>query len=324
MTDQTPVPALDPRLTGAGLDPAQPERGPLGQDSPDGAVGPGRLRGYGSFATVFFENKLAIAGVVIVVFMFAFCFLGPLFYHTDQVHTNLNQVTLPPGAGHPLGTDSVGYDELGRLMVGGQTSLTVGLSAAIIATVIGSLWGAISGYAGGLVDSVMMRTVDVLLSIPTLFLLLFMATIFQPTRLVLIIIIAAVSWLVTSRLIRGETLSLKVREYVQAAKVMGASGRYSMFRHVLPNAVGTIAVNVTFQVADAILLLAAMSYLGLGVPAPSTDWGGMLSDGVNYSFSGYWWLIYPPGLAIVLTVVAFNFIGDALRDSLESRLQQTK
>ena len=211
---------------------------------------------------MFFENKLAIAGVVIVVFMFAFCFLGPLFYHTDQVHTNLNQVTLPPGAGHPLGTDSVGYDELGRLMVGGQTSLTVGLSAAIIATVIGSLWGAISGYAGGLVDSLMMRTVDVLLSIPTLFLLLFMATIFQPTRLVLIIIIAAVSWLVTSRLIRGETLSLKVREYVQAAKVMGASGRYSMFRHVLPNAVGTIAVNVTFQVADAILLLAAMSYLG--------------------------------------------------------------
>ena len=321
MTDQTPVPALDPRLPGAGLDPAQPERGPSG---PDGAVGPGRLRGYGSFAAVFFENKLAIAGVVIVVFMFAFCFLGPLFYHTDQVHTNLNQVTLPPGPGHPLGTDSVGYDELGRLMVGGQTSLTVGLSAAIIATVIGSLWGAISGYAGGLVDSVMMRTVDVLLSIPTLFLLLFMATIFQPTRLVLIIIIAGVSWLVTSRLIRGETLSLKVREYVQAAKVMGASGRYTMSRHVLPNAIGTIAVNVTFQVADAILLLAAMSYLGLGVPAPSTDWGGMLSDGVNYSFSGYWWLIYPPGLAIVLTVVAFNFIGDALRDSLEARLQQTK
>ena len=148
MTDQTPVPALDPRLPGAGLDPAQPERGPLGQGSPDGAVGPGRLRGYGSFAAVFFENKLAIAGVVIVVFMFAFCFLGPLFYHTDQVHTNLNQVTLPPGAGHPLGTDSVGYDELGRLMVGGQTSLTVGLSAAIIATVIGSLWGAISGLCG--------------------------------------------------------------------------------------------------------------------------------------------------------------------------------
>ncbi len=114
--------------------------------------------------------------------MFAFCFLGPLFYHTDQVHTNLNKVTLPPGAGHPLGTDDTGYDELGRLMAGGQTSLIVGLAAAIIATFFGGLWGAVSGYAGGVVDSVMMRVVDVILSIPTLFLLLFMAAIFRPTR----------------------------------------------------------------------------------------------------------------------------------------------
>jgi peptide/nickel transport system permease protein len=293
--------------------------GPAPDDAP-----PGRLRGVSAVASVFFENKLAIIGLLVVVIMFAFCFLGPVFYHTDQVHTSLSQVTRPPGSGHPLGTDSVGYDELGRLMVGGQTSLTVGLAAAIIATFIGGLWGAVSGYAGGVVDSIMMRCVDVLLSIPTLFLLLFMATIFRPSRLMLTIIIAAVSWLVTSRLIRGETLSLRMREYVQAARVMGGSGPYNMFRHVLPNAIGTVAVNVTFQVADAILLLAAMSYLGLGVPAPGTDWGGMLSDGVNYSFSGYWWLIYPPGLAIVVTVVAFNFIGDALRDSLESRLQQTK
>jgi peptide/nickel transport system permease protein len=309
--------------------PAVPELTPVlpRGDREAGAAGdapPGRLRGLASVLSVFLENKLAIVGVVVVVVMFAFCFLGPLVYHTDQVHTNLGLVTRPPGTGHPLGTDSVGYDELGRLMVGGQTSLTVGLAAAIIATFIGGLWGAISGYAGGIVDSVMMRCVDVLLSIPTLFLLLFMASIFRPSRLMLTIIIAAVSWLVTSRLIRGETLSLRVREYVQAARVMGGSGRYNMFRHVLPNAIGTIAVNVTFQVADAILLLAAMSYLGLGVPAPGTDWGGMLSDGVNYSFSGYWWLIYPPGVAIVLTVVAFNFIGDALRDSLESRLQQTR
>jgi len=209
-------------------------------------------------------------------------------------------------------------------MVGGQTSLTVGLSAAIIATLMGCLWGAVSGYVGGFTDSLMMRCVDVLLSIPTLFLLLFMASIFNPSRLVLILIIASVSWLITSRLVRSETLSLRVRDYVQMAKVMGGSARYNMFRHVLPNSIGTIAVNVTFQVADAILLLAAMSYLGLGVPAPATDWGGMLSDGVNYSFSGYWWLIYPPGLAIVLTVVALNFIGDALRDSLESRLQRTR
>jgi peptide/nickel transport system permease protein len=256
--------------------------------SATGADEAGGVRRFASVAAVFFENKLAIIGLVVVVVMFAFCFLGPLFYHTDHVHTNLNRVTLPPGTGHPLGTDDTGYDELGRLMIGGQTSLTVGLAAAIIATFFGGLWGAVSGYAGGFVDSVMMRVVDVILSIPTLFLLLFMAAIFRPTRPMLIILIAAVSWLITSRLVRSETLTLKVREYVQAARVMGGSSRYNLFRHVMPNAIGTIAVNVTFQVADAILLLAAMSYLGLGVPPPQTDWGGMLSQGVDYIFAGYW------------------------------------
>ncbi len=174
MTDRPPVPDLSPAPPPGHLTAADP--------APDGARD-GRLRGFGSVAAVFGENKLAIIGLAVVLVVFAFCFLGPVFYHTDQVHTNLGQVTRPPGSGHPLGTDSVGYDELGRLMAGGQTSLTVGLSAAIIATFIGGLWGAVSGYIGGIVDSVMMRCVDVLLSIPTLFLLLFMASIFRPSRL---------------------------------------------------------------------------------------------------------------------------------------------
>ncbi|GII31776.1 ABC transporter permease [Planotetraspora mira] len=273
---------------------------------------------------VFVQNRLAVLGLVLVVLIVLFCFVGPLVYHTDQVHTNLDQVTLPPGAGHPVGTDSVGYDELGRLMAGGQTSLEVGLAAALIATLFGSVYGAIAGYVGGVVDGLMMRVTDILLSIPTLFFLLLMATIFRPSKPVLIIVIAVVSWLIPARLIRGETLTLKIREYVQAARGMGAGGPYNLFQHVLPNAIGTIAVNVTFQIADAILAVAAMSYLGLGVPPPAADWGGMLSDGVNYSYSGYWWLIYPPGLAIVLTVVAFNFIGDAVRDSFESRLRTVR
>ncbi|MEW9528457.1 ABC transporter permease [Microbispora sp. NPDC049125] len=273
---------------------------------------------------VFVQNRLAVVGLALVVLIVVFSFAGPLVYHTDQVHTNLDQVTMAPGSGHPLGTDSVGYDELGRLMVGGQTSLEVGLAAAVIATLFGSVWGAIAGYAGGLLDGLMMRVTDVLLSIPTLFFLLLMATIFRPSKPVLIIVIAMVSWLIPARLIRGETLTLKVREYVQAARGMGGGGLYNLFQHVLPNAIGTIAVNVTFQIADAILAIAAMSYLGLGVPPPEADWGGMLSDGVNYSYSGYWWLIYPPGVAIVLTVVAFNFIGDAVRDSFESRLRTVR
>jgi peptide/nickel transport system permease protein len=293
---------------------AAPEAGPI----PDDIATRSRLR---AVLRTFAANRLALVGIAVVVLMFGFCFLGPVFYHTDQIHTNLSQVTLPPGAGHPLGTDSVGYDELGRLMVGGRTSLTVGLAAAIVATLVGALWGALSGYVGGFADAVLMRIVDVFLSIPTLFLLLFMASVFQPSKTQLILVIAGVSWLVTSRLVRGEVLTLKVREYVSASGLMGGSHAYRLFRHVLPNAIGTLAVNVTFQVADSILLLASMSYLGLGIQPPDTDWGGMLSDGVNYSYSGYWWLIYPAGAAIVITVIAFNFIGDALRDALESRLR---
>jgi peptide/nickel transport system permease protein len=271
---------------------------------------------------VFLENRLAVAGLAIVVFMFLFCFVGPLVYHTDQINTDIANLTLPPGSGHPLGTDNVGYDVLGRLMVGGQTSLEIGIIAAVIATTFGVLWGAIAGFVGGWVDQAMMRVVDSLLAIPTLFLLLVLAAIYIPTLPMMIFIVALVAWLVPARLIRGETLSLRSREYVDAVRVMGGSDLRIVLRHIIPNTIGTIMVNATFQVADAILLIAALSFLGLGVPPPATNWGAMLSDGVSYTYAGYWWLIYPAGLAIVITVVAFNLIGDALRDAFEVRLQK--
>ena len=271
---------------------------------------------------VFIENKLAIVGVVILVLMVLFCYLGPFLYHTDQIHTNLSIENQAPGSGHPLGTDSNGYDVLGRLMVAGRVSLEVGLAAAVLATVVGTLWGAIAGYLGGAVDAVMMRLVDAMLAIPTLFLALVVVSMFPATELELIIVIALTSWLTTSRLIRGEALSLRVRDYVQAMKVMGGGGTRAVLRHIAPNAIGTIIVSATFQVADAILLVVALSYLGLGVQPPKTDWGGMLSNGVQYTYDGYWWLIYPAGIAIVLVVIAINFIGDALRDSFEVRLQR--
>jgi peptide/nickel transport system permease protein len=168
----------------------------------------------------------------------------------------------------------------------------------------------------------MMRFVDTVLSIPILFLLIVLAVIFHPSVSLLIFVIAAVSWLVPARLVRGETLSLRVREYVQAVRVMGGSRTRIVLRHIVPNAIGTIIVNATFQVADAIILLASLGFLGLGIQLPQTDWGSMLSNGVNFAIAGYWWEIYPAGLAIVLVVVAFNFVGDALRDSLEVRLQR--
>jgi peptide/nickel transport system permease protein len=270
----------------------------------------------------FMRNRLGVVGVAIVLTMAGFCFIGPLLYHTDQVHTNLNAVHLPPGAGHPLGTDAVGYDELGRLMVGGQSSLEVGVAAALIATAFGALWGAVAGFAGRWTDSIMMRVVDALLSVPPLLLLLFLATIHTPSVPLLIFVVSLVSWLIPSRLIRGEVLVLRERDFVRSARLVGASRRRIVFRHLIPNSIGTVVVNGSFQVADAILLVASLSYLGLGLPPPAADWGGMLSDGINYLYSGYWWLVYPPGVAIVVTVVGFNFIGDALREALEVRLRQ--
>jgi peptide/nickel transport system permease protein len=271
---------------------------------------------------VFLQNRLATVGVLIVVAMLLFCFVGPVLYHTNQVTTNITIADQPPSSAHLLGTDPVGYDVLGRLMKGGQSSLIVGFAVAVIGTLFGTLWGAVSGFLGGWVDAVMMRVVDALLAIPGLVLLLILSAIFRPTVLLLIVILSFLSWLVPARLVRAETLSLRTREYVDEVTIMGGRPRRIVFRHIVPNTIGTIVVNGTFQIADAILIVATLSFFGLGLPPPAATWGGILSDGLNYIYDGYWWLVYPAGLAIVITVVAFNFIGDALRDALDVRLQE--
>ncbi len=271
---------------------------------------------------VFLQNRLATLGLVVIVFMVLFCFVGPLIYHTQQIYNNPNIATEAPSLAHPLGTDEVGYDVLGRLMVSGQSSLEIGFAAALIAVTLGVLWGAVAGLAGGLVDAVMMRIVDTLLAFPFLFALILLGAIFSTSIPELIIVIGLVAWLVPARLVRAETLTLRVRDYVQAVAVMGGSTRRVLVRHIIPNTVGTIVVNATFQIADAIIFVSTLSYLGIGVPPPATNWGGELASGLTYIADGYWWLIYPPGLAIVVTVVAFNFVGDALRAALEVRLQR--
>ncbi|MEU9095430.1 ABC transporter permease [Streptomyces sp. NPDC048428] len=267
----------------------------------------------------FRRNRLAVVGLCVVAVFFLFCFAGPLVYSTDQTHTMLQQVNLAPSGSHWLGTDAVGHDVLGRLMYGGKVSLIVGLAAGVLATVIGILWGAVAGYAGGWVDAVMMRVVDAGIAIPALFILLVVSAITTPDLTGLIVILGFVSWLVPSRLIRAETLSLKNRDYVLTLRAIGGTHSRAIIRHILPNSVSTIIVAATFQIADAILLVAYVSYLGLGVQPPATDWGGMLSAGLTAAYSGYWWLIIPPGLAIILVVWAFNAIGDGLRDAFDVR-----
>jgi peptide/nickel transport system permease protein len=276
----------------------------------------------------FTKNKLAIAGIAIVVAIVLFCFVGPLFYHTNQVVTNIIESNDPPSGSHLLGTDNNGYDILGRLMEGGQISIEIGLAVAVIATFLGVVWGAISGYFGRAVDAVMMRIVDIFLAIPVVFLFIFISTVLPTNttpleyRLLLIAVLAGLSWLAPARLVRGETLTLRTREYVSAVRVMGGKSRRVVFRHIIPNAIGTIIVNATFQVADAILVLAVLQYLGFALPPPTPTWGGMLSQGSSFLSDGYWWEVYPALVMIILIVVAFNFIGDALRDSFEVRLQE--
>lgn len=281
----------------------------------------GRSGGWREAVTDFAQNKMGVAGLATIVLMLLFSFAGPLLYHTDQVHPNLLLVTQRPNANHLLGTDNVGYDVLGRLMVAGQSSLEVGLAAAVIAGFVGTFWGAIAGFAGGWVDSVMMRFVDALLAIPSLLLVLLLAAIVTPSVFMIIMVLGLISWLATARLVRGEVLVLRSLDFVKAAHGFGATPQQIVLRHVIRNVIGTVVVQVTFEVANAILLFAALSFLGLGPPPPAANWGGMLTDGLNYVFSGYWWLIYPAGIFIVVTVVAFNLAGDALRDVFEVRLR---
>jgi ABC-type dipeptide/oligopeptide/nickel transport system permease subunit len=270
----------------------------------------------------FSRNRLALIGLGILVFFVLFSFVGPFFYHANVLSTNLSAANSPPGAGHPLGTDNEGIDVLGELMRGGQASLEVGFLSAIIGIVLGAAWGAIAGLIGGIFDSTLMRIVDVLLSIPFLFVVLIVAVRYGATVLSLSLIIGLFTWLVPARLVRGEVLTLRTRDFIAAARTAGARRSRLINRHLIPNALSVIIVNVTFNVADAILAVAYLGFLGFGLHYPNYDWGDLLSNGTTYMLDGYWWLIYPVGLCIVLTVMACNLVGDALRDALDVRLRR--
>jgi len=270
----------------------------------------------------FWENRPAVVGLGVVLGLLCFSFAGPVFYHSNTILTDPSRANLAPSLRDPLGTDDVGYNVLGRLMLGGQSSLEVGFGAALFSSVLGTAWGACAGYFGGLLDALMMRVVDTVLAVPPLVVLLLLGTVYTPTILLLVVAIGLMTWVSSARLVRGETLTLRVREYVLAAKGAGARPGRLIARHVLPNVIGTIIVQTTFNVANAIALFALVSYLGLGPPPPEANWGGMLSNGLDFLYQDYWWLVYPAGIAIVLTVVAFNFVGEGLRDVAEVRLRE--
>jgi peptide/nickel transport system permease protein len=293
---------------------------PSGNDNDrDGAIVPmwrQRLR-------IFTHNKLALASVAYLVLVTLFCFLWPHLHPTNQTDQNL-ALTQPfnaaPSASHPLGTDSNGFDELGRIAFGGEYSLTVGFLAGVVTILVGTIYGMISGFFGGIVDTVMMRLLDAVLSIPLLFLLITLVTLFSRSTTFLILLIGLTGWFGNARIIRGDALLIRRLEYSQAATVMGASKLHIIRRHVFPNSISNIVTVATFSVADAILFLSTLGFLGLGIQPPQTDWGTMLQNGSDQIANGYWWEVYPLALTFILVVVSINYIGDALRDSFEVRL----
>ena len=277
--------------------------------------------GRSGWLRVLVAYRPAIVGIAIIVLITIFCFVGPLLYHSDQVHTSPANALTGPGHAHPLGTDALGYDVLGRLMKGGQSTMIIGVAAALLSGLVGAIWGALAGYRGGVVDTVMMRVVDTVSAVPPILVIVFVAAVATPNILLLVAVITATHWVNTARLVRGEALSLRSREYVLAAKAVGASDARIVGNHILRNTASSATVQVTFEIANSILTLSTLSFLGLGIPPPEANWGGMLSDGLDSIYMGAWWLIYPAGLLLVFLVVAFNFVGEGLRDSLEVRLQ---
>ena len=272
---------------------------------------------------IFMGNKLAIASCAYIIVLTIACFIYPHIHPTNQTNQALAFNTpqnAPPSAAHPLGTDSSGYDELGRILYGGEYSLTLGFLAGFITIVVGTLYGMIAGFFGGIVDTLMMRLIDAFLSIPYIFLLITLITIFGRSTLFLILIIGFTGWWGNARIIRGDALLIRNLDYAVASTSMGASKWHIIRRHVFPNSISNIVTVATFSVADAILFLSALGFLGLGIQTPQTDWGTMLQLGTEQMQNGFWWEVYPVALIFILVVVSINYIGDALRDAFEVRL----
>lgn len=273
------------------------------------------------WATVrrFAENRLAVAGLIVIVLIYALAIFAPVIqrYPYDEITAGMRDK--PPSAAHWFGTDRNGRDVYARIVKGGQVSLAAGFASVVIILTIGVALGAVAGFFGGLIDGFIMRFTDVLLSVPLLLLLITAASLFQPGLQTTVTVIGLSSWPGTARLVRGQFMALKGQEFITAARAIGATPGRIMLRHLFPNAFAVIIVQATIWLSYAILLEASLSYLGLGVQTPTPSWGNVLQDGQRELLAGAWWLTFFPGFAIFLTVLAFNLMGDGLRDALDPR-----
>jgi oligopeptide transport system permease protein len=264
------------------------------------------------------RNRLAVLGGAVLLVLTVLCVAGPWFLRASYQEQNLDLGAVPPSAAHWLGTDTLGRDLLVRLLYGGRMSLGVGLCATFVALTIGVVYGAIAGYAGGRTDAVMMRVVDIIYALPfTIFVILLMVF-FGRNLVLLFVAIGAVEWLTMARIVRGQIMSLKKMEFIEAARSLGFGPARIIFRHLLPNALGPIIVYTTLTIPAVMLLEAFLSFLGLGVQPPMSSWGTLIKDGAE-KMEEYWWLLIFPGGIFSLTLFSLNFLGDGLRDALDVR-----
>ncbi|MGQ9688844.1 MAG: oligopeptide ABC transporter permease [Desulfobaccales bacterium] len=269
----------------------------------------------------FRRNRLAMTGLVMVGGLFLVSLLAPWLAPYDPGYIDLKAALMPPGPDHWLGTDPLGRDVLSRMIYGSQVSLKVGFVSVGLATLIGLMVGALAGYYGGWVDLVLMRFVDLMLCFPSFFLILAVIALLEPSIWNIMVVIGVTSWMGVARLVRAELLSLKERDFVLAARALGASDLRLMVRHLLPNALAPVMVSATLGVAGAILTESALSFLGLGVQPPTPSWGNILTAGKD-NIEIAWWLSVFPGLAILITVMSYNLLGEGIREAIDPRLKE--
>jgi peptide/nickel transport system permease protein len=273
------------------------------------------------FAQSFAGNKLAMGGFAIVLTLFVVSLLAPWISPYEPTAIDLRNVLAAPSWQHPLGTDQLGRDILSRMIWGSRISLKVGFVSTGISIIIGALLGAVAGYYGRRVDALIMRVVDIMLCFPTFFLILAVIAFLEPSIWNIMLIIGLTNWMGITRLVRADFITLKERDFVKAARVIGAGNWRIIFIHILPNAMASLLVAATFGVAGAILTESALSFLGIGVQPPTPSWGNILTDGKD-NIDIAWWLSLFPGLAILVTVLGYNLLGEGIRDSLDPRLRE--
>jgi peptide/nickel transport system permease protein len=271
----------------------------------------------------FKKNSLAVAGGVIVLTLFFIAILAPLISPYNPNDIDRKHVLEPPSIKHPLGTDDLGRDVLSRMIYGSRISLAVGFVAIGIATLIGMIVGAFAGYYGGWTERIIMRFIDIMLTIPTFFLILAVIAFIGAGIWNIMIVIGVTSWMGVSRLVRAEFLSLKEREYVLAAKALGASDFQIIFKHLMINSMAPVLVSAILGVAGAVLIESALSFLGIGIQPPTPSWGNILTLGKD-NIEIAWWLSVFPGLAILITVLGYNLLGEGIRDAIDPRLWETE